>query len=369
MGINVFDLTTLERPDNSKLESAFGKSLASIMKNIRQTSIINILEELEKQPVVNYDDGTYDITINTHGDKVPFYHSYFSKDNAVTYCHFPTAKKYLETENMDYLKKDLKIGVTSSISYNPKKMGSASIKFKDCFRILREAYFDLIRNSTVIANSEYSRNAIFDAFEIDDIHVLSPPVDVSTFRNGALRSMDRKDLILIVCRIDPLKEIENAIKLARILKDSNIGKGMKIVGSISHYNLDYYSHLNKLVEDFDLGDYVTFETNASLDRLLSIMREAKVYFHPMVGEHFGMSVAEAMAAGLIPVVPTVGGPKEFVFKKFHFTTLEEAVPIISSAFNLPFEERVQISNSVNKFSTSNYIAGFQKIVKEMLSNR
>ena len=49
MGINFFDLTTLERPDISKLESAFGKSLASIMKNIRQTSIINILEELEKQ--------------------------------------------------------------------------------------------------------------------------------------------------------------------------------------------------------------------------------------------------------------------------------------------------------------------------------
>ena len=89
----------------------------------------------------------------------------------------------------------------------------------------------------------------------------------------------------------------------------------------------------------------------------------------MVGEHFGMSVAEATAAGLVPIVPTVGGPTEFVFKKFHFTTLEEAVPIVSSAFNLPFEERVQISNSVNKFSTSNYIAGFQKIVKEMLSNR
>ena len=102
-------------------------------------------------------------------------------------------------------------------------------------------------------------------------------------------------VILVVCRIDPLKEIESAIKLARVLKDSNIGKGMKIVGSISPHNLDYYSHLNKLVEDFDLCDYVTFETNTSLDRLLSIMREAKVYFHPMVGEHFRMSVAEAMA--------------------------------------------------------------------------
>ena len=131
MGINFFDLTTFERPDIFKLESAFGKSLASIMKNIRQTSIINILEELEKkQPIVNHDDSTHDITINTHGDKVPFYHSYFSKYNAITYCHFPTAKKYLETENMDYLKKDLKIELTSSNSYNSKKAGGGtSIKF------------------------------------------------------------------------------------------------------------------------------------------------------------------------------------------------------------------------------------------------
>jgi glycosyltransferase involved in cell wall biosynthesis len=37
--------------------------------------------------------------------------------------------------------------------------------------------------------------------------------------------------------------------------------------------------------------------------LLSIIRESRVYFHPMVGEHFGMAVLEAMAAGLIPVVP------------------------------------------------------------------
>ena len=144
---------------------------------------------------------------------------------------------------------------------------------------------------------------------------------------------------------------------------------MKIVGSISPHNLDYYSHLNKLVEDFDLGDYVTFETYASLDRLLSIMREAESVF-PSHGRRTLWNVcSRGYGCWLVPVVPTVGGPTEFVFKNFHFTTLEEAVPIISSAFHLPFEERVQISNSVNKFSTSNYIAGFQKIVKEMLSNR
>ena len=36
--------------------------------------------------------------------------------------------------------------------------------------------------------------------------------------------------------------------------------------------------------------------------------EAKVYLHTMPYEHFGISIVEAMAAGLVPVVPRSGGP-------------------------------------------------------------
>lgn len=126
-----------------------------------------------------------------------------------------------------------------------------------------------------------------------------------------------------------------------------------------------------MVRDFDLEDYVTLETSVCLDKLLSIMREAKVYFHPMVGEHFGISIVEAMAAALVPIVSNVGGPTEFVPKKYHFHTFEEAVKIISTAFNTTYTnttytERVQISNSVSKFSILNYVEGFQKIVNELL---
>jgi glycosyltransferase involved in cell wall biosynthesis len=121
-----------------------------------------------------------------------------------------------------------------------------------------------------------------------------------------------------------------------------------------------------VVRDFDLEDYVTLETNVCLYNLLSIMREAKVYFHPLVGEHFGISIVEAMAAALVPIVSNVGGPTEFVPKKYHLHTFEEAVKIISTAFNTTYTERVQISNSVSKFSISNYVEGFQKIVNELL---
>lgn len=69
-----------------------------------------------------------------------------------------------------------------------------------------------------------------------------------------------------------------------------------------------------MMADLSLDRNVTFETNVSLSGLLSFMGEAKIYFHPMVGEHFGMSVVESMTAGLVPVVPDIGRPTEFVPK-------------------------------------------------------
>jgi glycosyltransferase involved in cell wall biosynthesis len=90
----------------------------------------------------------------------------------------------------------------------------------------------------------------------------------------------------------------------------------------------------------------------------------------MVGEHFGIAVIEAMAAGLITVVPNEGGPSEFVPQKYHYNTIEQAAEIITHIFNqLPKAERVKISNDTNKFSTCRYIEGFKTILNEMLSKR
>ena len=258
---------------------------------------------------------------------------------------------------------------------NPKncKTKSQFSRKKEYFEILKYGYWNLMRNSTVITNSEFSRRAIVNAFGLDNIYILSPPIDSETFRNVELMANgddERNDIILVISRIAPHKKIENAIKLAKILKDNNVGKGMKIVGNLYYYFFDYYSELKQMVLDLGLTDYITFEINASLDKLLSIMRESRVYFHPMVGEHFGMAVLEAIAAGLIPVVPNEGGLTEFVPQEYQFNTIEQAAEIIMYVFNhLPKTERIKISDDINKFSNSHYIEGFQTILNELLSRR
>ena len=93
-----FDLTTLKSPDIQKLENSFGKNLVSVMKCAKRVNVINILEELRQQQQGEHDNYyAYDITINTNGDAAPYYHPSFSKNNAITYCHYPSTKypKYL----------------------------------------------------------------------------------------------------------------------------------------------------------------------------------------------------------------------------------------------------------------------------------
>lgn len=117
------------------------------------------------------------------------------------------------------------------------------------FQMVKYFYENLMKNSTAITNSEFSGKAIFEAFYsggggIDEVHVLRPPVDVDTFRSSTIiinKQEREKDIVLVVCRIDKQKKIENAIRLAKLLKQNNIGSGMKIIGNIDYnYDLNYY---------------------------------------------------------------------------------------------------------------------------------
>ena len=398
MGVD-FDLTTLKTPNITKLENTYGKNLVSVLEDVKQINIINILEELARQQQENDEDYNYNITINTNGDAAPYYQRSFSKQTAITYCHFPSTKYHIESRNIEYLKTDL--GMTAEedanvfldndnnnnnhediVAYNLQEYQtrlqfSNEVRRKrtkqECFELIEYGYLNLMRNSTVVTNSEFSRRAIANAFGLENTHVLSPPIDIETFQNVALIANGRNErshTVVVISRIAPHKQIENAIKLAKILKDKKIGNKIKIVGNLYEYFFDYYSELKQMVVDLGLADCIQFEINASLDTLIHIIRESRVYFHPMIGDHFGMAVVEAMAAGLIPVVPNKGGPSEFVPQRYQFANLEQAAEIIAHVLNdFSKTEQIKIRDETGKFSNSHYIDGFQRLINELIFKR
>jgi glycosyltransferase involved in cell wall biosynthesis len=369
-GVN-FDLTTSVKPDISKLENAYGTKIASIVDKLEK---VNILESLD-EPVINriVEKGNYDITINTHGDTLPYYHYSLSKNNALTYCHFPSAKYHIDSENLEYLR-DIKIsGFTQIPDINCSKTKEAHIfdvecehKVKKYFKFLRNKYYNMMKNTLVLTNSEYTRKAISNAFHID-AKILYPPVDVDTFQKIASKSNQRENMILVISRIAPDKQIENAIEVARLIRRRGLGKGMIIAGNLHHYDNNYYQQLKKMIADYDLSDCVSLQTNISFSKLVELMQLAKVYFHPRIDEHFGISIVEAMASGLVPIVSDVGGHTEFVPPKYHFHTLGHAADLIASACEATNSERRALSNSTAKFSNSNYVLSLHRILSELLN--
>ena len=352
-----FDLTIGQKPVLAELEKSYGPNLVSVLKRVRKIKKLDLMADICSKT-------DYDLTINTHGDLLPYFpaqniHRCYSKDNYITYCHFPLAQYFIQTKDRSYSALLRKVSSFPNLNTN-----------ENFLLQLLESYKNMIKNSTVLTNSKYSRDVIQKIFGID-AKIVYPPVDIEVFRNkvllqSRLRSLcpKSKDLIIVISRFNPTKKIENAIKVARLLKAQGIGSGMKIVGNLTKEGFAYFSYLKEMVKKYGLKDYVTFEVNVEFKRLLTLMRKSKVYFHTLPGEPFGISTVEAMSAGLIPVVPDLGGHTEFVPQKYHFHTFQDAVYRVSAGLGAPFSERISLSNAVMRFSVGNYIAQFQRVVED-----
>ena len=118
-----------------------------------------------------------------------------------------------------------------------------------------------------------------------------------------------------------------------------------------------------MIENYGLSRTVTLTPNASNEELVDSMSKSMIYLHTMIGEHFGISIIEAMAAGLLPIVPAYGGCSEIVPTDHQYHTLEEAADyIVKNAKYAGDEKRLQMHEISRQFSPNN----FRKAMKEYI---
>jgi glycosyltransferase involved in cell wall biosynthesis len=216
-----------------------------------------------------------------------------SGKNRVAYIHFP---------NMTRMQKsDLKHRWLWNVCYWPVN-----------FQLKRQVKkIDLL-----MCNSHYTQKAIMDYWGRDS-EIVYPPVDVEDFKPA-----QKEPLVVSIGRFDPDKNYEMVVRVAMQMP------GIKFV-IIGRKNLHdpYYDKIAALKPDnMDLN------VNASRTEVSALLSKAKIYLHSMVGEHFGISVGEAMAAGCVPVVHNSGGPKEIIGSYgFIYNNIEECVKVIGEA--------------------------------------
>jgi alpha-1,2-mannosyltransferase len=68
--------------------------------------------------------------------------------------------------------------------------------------------------------------------------------------------------------------------------------------------------LKAMASTLGIADHVEFKLNVSRDQIKALLQEAIAGLHTMEDEHFGISIVEYMAAGVVPIVHDSGGPRE-----------------------------------------------------------
>ncbi|GEM_PF-199079 len=417
----VVDLATLQKPNLKEAEKDFGNGTSHLWKFnqieiLDMYSLLNIKEIIrgnkkEKNKNINYEyneinnklnksrfnDENYDLIINTHADLFPYYNvnreykkNYTHQENGnkskinmkskspirITYCHYPLVPQFIKEKDYSLLEKFF-----DSFNEFPQK-----IKDMIAGKML-ERYNQMMNNTFILTNSKFSKQAIEKIYGINNVEatIIYPPVDIDKFKifcNGSNKNTNKllqkyHNTILVISRITPDKNIENAIEIGKNLKEKeNVDYyNMTIVGNTNSDNQDYLEKLDNLINKYDLKDNIKIKPNVPFDELQKLVQKSSIYIHPTPGEPFGISIVEAMSAGLIPIAPNVGGDAEFVPLNYQYQSIQNATAIIAKIIiknknkNDLDNEREKISDSTNNFSKQKYKENLRKVIESLLENK
>lgn len=274
------DLATVEKTDWRRVKRAFGdvalpdKEMSILPLRLRLFGIYQ--RSLTGFYAYKYRKN-YDLIINSHGDVMPAFCD-------VTYMHFPTFT-LLKQKPEVFVK--YRKNLFWRIYFTPYEFIQTR---------LVQAY---IENSLILTNSLFSKSVI-KRWTGREAKVVYPPVEVEKF----LFAGGKRENIVVTCsRFTPEKNLELIPEVA-----SKVPKAkFYVFGSTTKTSREVLSKVKRRAKELKV-DNVTLRPDAPLSEMLAIYRKAKVYLHAMVGEHFGLSVVEAMASGLVPIVHKSGGP-------------------------------------------------------------
>lgn len=157
---------------------------------------------------------------------------------------------------------------------------------------------------TLIANSAWTADVV-EALYDDRPQVCHPPVDPIAGQPWSERTAG----VLVLGRIAPDKRPLAALDVIERLRERGHDLEARIVGSASPAYRGYVDRVKRRASGLDA---VSVETDVSRGRLETLLGRYRYGLNMKPDEHFGMAVAEYVAAGMLPFVPRGGGQVDVV---------------------------------------------------------
>lgn len=161
-----------------------------------------------------------------------------------------------------------------------------------------------------MTNSNYTASALYRSFGIES-NVVYPAVDWEFFIHEPDLNEVRDNVILTVGRFVPQKRQDLLLNwFKRQIKSEVPDARLVIIGVPDVRFTEYYERLKKLSSEIE--GVVLIDRTLTPAEMIKFYREAKLYVHLRIGEHFGMAPVEAMSQGAIPILPEKSGLAELV---------------------------------------------------------
>jgi glycosyltransferase involved in cell wall biosynthesis len=234
--------------------------------------------------------------------------------------------------------------------------------------VLRPFYRNdrLDRNSELLlANSYFTRQAILQNYpetNENNIQILYPPIKLNT-----QLPRQKKDYSLVVStgRFSAIKRQLEQIKIAKQLPKFKFKLiGFKKPGS------SYFDKCQKYIEQHKIKN-VELIPNASYEKMQNILVEAGFFIHSNRNEPFGITSAQAINNGVIPIVHDSGGQREVVpIAELRYQKIADAVTLFGKlAAKKPQEHQKRLEKlfaNLSSFDDKEFRKKMAEIVKQKL---
>lgn len=320
-----------------------------------------------------------DICIDTMGYAFTYpLFRYIGGCRVATYTHYPT----ISTDMMRHVyRRTVSHNNSRAIARNP---------FLSAAKLFYYKLFGLIygwvgsRAEIIMVNSSWTEEHINAIWKCPlRTHKIYPPCNVKHLTSLPLLDDDEKCKnirILSVAQFRPEKNHPLMLKAMyelRSIVEEEIWEKTRLIliGSCRNFEDEVrMKDMQDLSKHFALDENVEFKLNVPYSELLSEFQRATIGLHTMWNEHFGISIVECMAAGLIVVAHASGGPRADIIEiqpgsqnGFLATEAEEYATIMAHIINMHSEGRNAIRTvaraSVNRFSDEVFEREFLRTIE------
>ena len=223
----------------------------------------------------------------------------------------------------------------------------------------------------IICVSQSSKEDVIAEFRVKEerITVIPNGIDIKTFKpSPSSKTLDFKIVTTASADI-PLKGLKHLIlALPRVLEEYPLTR-LNVIGKSPNK-----SKLNKLIDDLNLKDKITFTSGVTEEEIVKIYHNSDIAVIPSLYEGFGFGAGEAMACG-VPLISTdSGGLKQVIGDsalKIKPGSVEEIEESIIKLFN-DEETRKELSRKGRErmeelydweIAAKDYIDLFEKLIK------